>query len=504
MSIPKEPRQIMINLMYIVLTAILALNVSAEIMNAFLLMDDSLNESSRITARSNDELFGAISEQADSYAQFAAYKEKAIQAQRIGQAFSTHVATLKDLLVERSGGYDENNHPKGIKNKDVTTRLLVKEGRGEKLQKAIEETRQHLLDLIGDEEARRVLSESIPLKVHDLPEDSDKKTWAQFTFQQMPLAAVLPMLSKLQNDVKVAETTILNHFLEQTGITYKPDRFEAVISADKSYVIRGESLKADVFLGSYSSTVDNISVAVNGRSYPVENGKASISIQPSGLGKKEFTATIEMENPLTGDMETYTKTFTYEVGERSVTASADKMNVFYVGVDNPLSVSAAGVPSAQVRVRADGVQLNKVNNVQYTVKPDRPGRTNIIVSGGGLEPTSFEFRIKPIPNPIMKLGNKTGGTITPAELKVYDRLDAVLENFDFDARCRVQSFELTRVPRGSDAIYTTNNGGSFGANTKRILSNAKRGDMVYFEKIKVKCPGDKVGRSLNSLVFRVR
>ena len=504
MSIPKEPRQILINLMYIVLTAMLALNVSAEIMNAFLLMDKSINESSQITENSNNKLISAINKQADTYSQFTSLKEKAIQAKEISENFNMYISQIKEELIERSGGYDENENPKGIKNKDITTRMLVKDGMGNEIEKNILETKARLLGLIDEAADRQLLERSIPLKINEIPAHSDKKTWAQFTFQQMPTAAVLPILSKLQNDVKVAETSILNHFLEQTGITYKPDEFEAVVSADKSYVIRGESLSAEVFLGSYSSTVDNISVTVNGRNCPVNNGKAVVDLRSDGLGKKELKAIIRMENPLTEEIETYSKIFEYEVGERSVTASADKMNVFYVGVDNPLSISAAGVPSAQVQVRAEGIHLSKINNVQYNVKPERPGRTRIVVSGGGLDPVTFEYRIKPIPNPVIKLGNKNGGPISLAELKVYNRLDAVLENFDFDAICRVQSFDLTRVPKNADAIYTTNSGGTFDTKIKRILNGAKRGDMIYFENIKVKCPGDEVARKLNSLVFKVK
>ncbi|MFT4663192.1 MAG: gliding motility-associated protein GldM [Gammaproteobacteria bacterium] len=504
MSIPKEPRQLLINLMYIVLTALLALNVSAEIMNAFLLMDKSLNESSSITANSNDKLIAEINKQAETYTQFSELKDKALEAKNISKRFSDFVALIKSDLVEQSGGFDEKGDPKGFKNKDVTTRMLVKDGRGTDLEERIEKTRNDLLGLVAEEDERRILENNIPLRVNEVPEHSDKENWSQYTFQQMPVAAVLPVLSKLQNDVKVAETTILNHFLAKTGITYKPDAFEAVVSANKSYVIRGEQLQAEVFLGSYSSTVDNISVAVNGRNYPVRNGKAIINVSPDGIGKKELNAKITMENPLTGQVESYSKTFVYEVGERSVTASAEKMNVFYVGVDNPLSISAAGVPSAQVNVKADGLHITKVNNVQYNVKPDRPGRTTISVSGGGLEVTTFEFRIKPIPDPVMKLGNKKGGPITPGELRVYNKLSAVLENFDFDAVCGVKGFEVTRVPKNGDAIYHTNISGKFDSDTKRILSKSKPRDTVYFEKIKVKCPGDKVNRSISSLMFRVR
>ncbi len=503
MSIPKEPRQLMINLMYLVLTALLALNVSAEILNAFLLMNDSLTESSQITGHSNNKLMEAIATQADTYQQFEPFKVKAQEAQTIAKEFEIYVEAIKKELVDLSGGYDEDDQLKGIKNKDVTTRMMVLEGKGMELDATVKSVREKLLQLV-DEVDRSKLATSIPLKQGVLPEGSDKRDWAQFTFQQMPVAAVLPILSKLQNDAKVAETSLLNHFLEKTGIAYKPDEFEAVISSDKSYVIKGEALSAEVFLGSYSSSVDNMTISVNGRNYPVRNGKAKIDLQPNEIGSKSLKAKISMKDPLTGEVKTYSKEFVYEVGERSVTVSADKMNVFYMGVDNPLSISAAGVSSSQVEVKAEGVRINKVKDGKYNVKPDRPGISKITVSGGGLEPTSFEYRVKPIPNPTLFLGNKKGGGVSPGELKVYDRLSPIIERFDFETRCRILGFEMTRVPKGNDIIVVTNPSEKFIDKTKRVLSKAKAGDTVYFDKVKAKCPGDKHERQLNGMVFHVR
>jgi len=504
MSIPKEPRQLMINLMYLVLTALLALNVSAEILNAFLLMNDSLTESSQITGQSNNKLMDAITTQADTYQQFEPFRVKAQEAQVIAKEFESYVEAIKKELVDLSGGYDEENQLKGIKNKDVTTRMMVIEGKGTELDAKVKEAREKFLELVEGED-RPGLEGSIPLKQGVIPEGSDKKDWAQFTFQQMPIAAVLPILSKLQNDAKVAETTLLNHFLEKTGIAYKPDEFEAVISSDKSYVIRGESLNAEVFLGSYSSSVDNMTIFVNGRNYPVRNGKAKIDLQPNEIGQKVLKAKISMKDPLTGKVKTYNKEFVYEVGERSVTVSADKMNVFYMGVDNPLSISAAGVASAQVKVDAStGLNINKVKDGKYMVKANKPGISKITVSGGGLEPTVFEYRVKPIPNPTLFLGNKKGGPVSPGELKVYNRLSPIIERFDFETRCRVVGYEMTRVPKGKDIIVVDNRGEKFATKTKRVLSNAKAGDTVYFDKVKAKCPGDKHERQLNGMVFHVR
>jgi len=361
MSLPKEPRQLMINLMYIVLTAMLALNVSAEILNAFLTMDKSIAESSRIVGDSNAQLINAISQQADAYSQYEPYRGKAEQAQTLTKTFYEYVGELKEELIEVSGGYDEEGKLKGMKRKEPTTHLFLNEGKGDILENKINEVREAMLALIESEGDRDFLSKVLPLELQEIPADSDKDTWAQFTFQQMPVAAVLPMLSKFQNDAKIAESALLGHFYNKVNtekIVF--DEYMAVVAADKSYVIRGEEISADIFLSAFSTTADNITVKVNGQRLNVRDGKALFKVRPNEIGKKSFDAVVELKDPISGKIKSYRKKFIYEVGERSVAASADKMNVFYLGVDNPLSVSAAGVPSDQVKVRGEGVTLTKL------------------------------------------------------------------------------------------------------------------------------------------------
>ena len=505
MSIPKEPRQLMINIMYLVLTAMLALNVSAEILNAFLSMDRSISDSSNIIGTSNDRLMASIEEQAEAYSQYEPFREKGNAVREISKDFYAYVGELKEEIIQASGGLDELDNPVGMKDKDITTRLLVMEGRGAALEKEIYEVRSKLLALIDDDAKRKELEESIPLKINPIPENTDKENWAQFTFQQMPVAAVMPLLAKMQNDVKVSETSFLNYFFNKTNAeSYKTNAFEAVVSANKGYLTVGEKFNAELFLSAYSSTADNVTIQVDGRSIPVRNGKAIFSDVANTIGEKNHEMIVSFRDPVTNLIKTFKKKFSYEVGERSVTTSADKMNVFYVGVDNPLSISAAGIPSSRVRVRAENATINKSSNGKFIVKPTSIGTAKIIVSGGDMDPVAVEYRVKKIPDPWILLGTKKGGPMKAAEFRVRKGIRPHLENFDFKAKCSIDGYEITRQPKGADIISAINRGGAYSGQVKRIVEQAKPGDTYYFDKIKVRCPGDKVGREMGGMIFKIR
>jgi len=504
MSMPKEPRQLMINLMYIVLTALLALNVSAEVMSALFMIDESIKETNNLVAAENKQLLMEVTKQADAYPQFKIYQTQAEAVNATADELNQYIDDLRTELIEAAGGLDENGLPKRKDDKSTTTRLFINEEKGFELEAKVKNTRTDLLTILKDRVDSVRFSATLPLKINPIPANSDKNNWVQFTFQQMPLAAVLPLLSKFQNDLKVSEATLLKHFLSKTGITRKQDAFTPVVAANKSYVIKNEGYEAEIFLGSYSSTVDNLTVSVDGRPIAVSNGKALFKLNPSSLGVKKHTAKISLRDPLTGEIESFTKQFEYEVGERSATISADKMNVLYVGVDNPLSISVAGVPSGQIQVSGEGVTLTKTSNGKYSTKPRRTGTAKITISGGGLQPSTFNYRVKRIPDPVVKVGRKNGGVVNAAEFKAQRGIIPHLEGFDFEARCKIGSYEVARVPKNGDAQVHKNNGGAYENSVKRMVQQAQRGDVFYFSSIKCKCPGDQASRNLNGLVFNIR
>ena len=506
MSLPKEPRQLMINLMYLVLTALLALNVSAEILNAFTTMDEGMQESNDIVIRSNQALFTSIQHQANAYPQYKPQEATAQLLREQVSKFCEYVETIKQNVIAETGGLDEFQMPVGKKDTDYATRVFVEEGLGDELMNTVLSCRAELLNLMKDEDdaEKSTLEKNLPLRIAAVPADSEKTSWSDFTFRQLPVAAALPLLTKFQADAYLSETSLLNHLVKKISAKPVHDEYKALISADKSYVIRGEQLNAEIFLGAYSSTTDNISVKVNNQRVPVRNGKAVFNRQADQLGDQVLNVEIAARDPLTNKVTTYREQYRYEVGERSVTTSADKMNVFYVGVKNPLSVSAAGVASEEVHVTAAGVNIRKVSQGKYMVTPSRIGEAQVVVSGGGLPPTTFDYRVKRIPDPVAKLNGKLSGSMSPAEFKLYKKIHPHLDGFDFDAKCEIISFDMVRVAKNGDGFISKNSGNAYNTKSLRFAGNAERGDKYYFENIKAKCPGDAHGRALNALFFKIK
>lgn len=542
MSIPKEPRQLMINLMYLVLTALLALNVSAEVMNAFVTLDDG-NKASAATVNSQlDQTVKGLKEllNDESKAKYKAIGPAVDEVRAEVVNFNSYVDQLRDLLLDAGGNMnkkvDDGDYtdsygkkvPKGQKNKDITTRMLVDEKKGAELKAKLVEVQQKMIDsytkllnengqtfgLKKEEIDSRIqnIANNLPLKVDDETwKKSGKKSWEEFKFRQMPLAAVLPLLSQMQADAKSSEASLVNSMAELAGgRVIEFDAFFPVVSAKKSYLIKGEPFEAEISVGTYSSQINpaDIGIFVNGSKIPVgTDGKAKYSTRTEGLGEKTLKLDAQVRNPLTGEVSKGSSTFTYEVGERSVAISADKMNVFYIGVKNPISISAAGISSNDLKVgiSGGGGQLTKTGSNTWDVTVTNPtDDCKINVSAKDAPPASKQFRVKRIPDPVAKLGNKADGEMGNGEFKVQKGLIAWLENFDFEARCEIQGFNLVKVAKREDPVEATNSGGSFNGKASNLVTSAKPGDTFYFQEVKARCPGDAAGRKINSMVFRIK
>ncbi len=532
----------MINLMYLVLTALLALNVSAEVMNAFFTLDEG-NKASISTVESQLEqtvssLKNLLSD--ESKAKYRPIEPAVDQVRSTINSFNSYVDELRNELIDAAGNQngevDDDDYtvsygkrvPKGKKNKDVTTRMLVDEGRGEELKAKIIETKDELVGIytkllqehgekfgLREQEIQnriQNIGQNLPFGIDDetWKDSKDKKSWADFKFRQMPLAAVLPLMSQMQSDAKSSEAALVNSMAELAGgRVVEFDAFFPVVQAEKAYVIKGEPFNAQISVGTYSTQINpsDIKIMVNGSRLEVgEDGKAEYSTRTTSTGKKTLKMEVEVRNPLTGELTEGEGTFEYEVGTRSATVSADKMNVFYIGVENPISVSAAGVSSNELDVRASGVTIKPTNRAsgKYVVTATKPGEAKIILSGGGLETTTFDFRVKRIPDPVARLSKSSGGAMGTGTFKAQGGVGAFLDNFDFDAQCAIQGFTLVYVAARQDPVEVVNAGARYNDQARRLVNKAKPGDVYYFDDVKARCPGDNVGRPINTMVFKIK
>lgn len=537
----------MINIMYLVLMALLALNVSAEVMNAFQTLDEGSKSSIATVDKQVGETVKGVNKllDEDSKERFRPIQPAIAEVRSISNGFGQYIDQIYNELVDLSGDKDGVVGPgdykeskgitavKGKKNKDVPTRYLVygedgaggEPGEGEMLKQRIADTRKELIaaysrllndhgtdmDLKQADIDARIQSVAVnmPFNIDDKSwVEADRDSWSDYKFGHMPVAAVLPLLSQMKADLKISEANMINDMVSIAGgKTIEIDEFFPVFSADRSYVISGEKINAKVSVGSYSSSLDpaNVDLRVGGQRLTLNaDGTANYNITGTGSGQKSISTSVAVTNPLTGKVTRGEGKFTYEVGQRSVAVSADKMNVFYMGVDNPLTVSAAGVPSSSVRVSISGPATISGSGSKFTVRGSKQGDATVNVSADGKNLGSFPFRVKRIPNPIPVLGKSQGGKIPTSLIKGQKGIFALLENFDFEARCDIAGYEFVYQPKREDVLVTQNAGGSFTRTSKSYIARAKAGDAFYANNIRGKCPGDVATRDLGSLVFQLQ
>lgn len=548
MSIPKEPRQLMINLMYLVLTAMLALNVSAEIINAFFMLDKGINANNKIVEESVENTIASMQATAETKTQYKDLVAKAKEATNITKEFDAYINQLRERMVEESGGAytqeeaDKSGHPElvgkpiGKKDKDTPQRIFVSGDytgaqkpafevpAGPVLDQKVQALRQKYIDFVaslwdnggikgtvfadaGKKEASlKSLADALTLTSSEnyKPENHEGKSWEEYTFGHMPVAAIYPMLRKFQNDAKTSEAAVVSFLASQIGqmeLTY--DKFAVFAQSSKPYIMLGETYEAEIALGAYSSQ-SNFSVSVNGQRLNVVDGKAKYTARGSRVGEQKYVASISVQNPLTGETETFKQDFFFEVGQPSVNVSADKMNVFYIGVDNPVTIAAAGVKTADMKASISGGDMSGSGSSRI-VKVSKPGIATITVRDNAKNKNfPFEFRVKRIPDPIVRLGKQVDGLMGSGEFKAQPGLAAWLDNFDFDAKCNVQSYTLYYTAKRQDPVELKGTGGRFGGEIADVIRRAKPGDQYAFTEVKARCPGDSAGRRVNGLTFKIR
>lgn len=508
MSLPKEPRQKMINLMYLVLTALLALNVSAEILNAFTTVNTSIGQSNNSIDQKNNLIYQQfIKQMSVDPKRVTPLKEAADLVRAHCDSVNAYIDSLKSKIIILSGGYLPNGGIKGEDNLDVPSRVMENQKKGPALKAKLSELRTNLMTVLqqnGFDSSS--LSAAFPLKKPEIPKNVNKKTWTEAYFEMVPTIAAVTILSKFQNDIKNSEAEVLDRLfskINQQEFTF--DTYKPLVVPSSYYVMEGEKFQAQVMLGAYSRTVSPL-ITVNGQPVPVDSGVGTYTTIASGVGPKTLNIALSLKDQ-SGALKTYTVPLTYVVGASSVSVSADKMNVLYIGVDNPVSVAAAGVPAENVSATISQGSLTKSGPGKYVAKVTTVGNATVNVTaaieGQQRNMGTMVFRVKRIPDPVAEIGGSKGGLMNSALFRVQKGVSAVLENFDFDARFVVTSYTIGFDGTGfPDYIEKNANSAYFTPEIEQLISRCRPGTRIYVDNIRARGP-DGTTRNLPGIAFKL-
>jgi gliding motility-associated protein GldM len=509
MSLPKEPRQKMINMMYLVLTALLALNVSSEILNAFKTVNNSLGQSNAVLNTSTSNVMGAFADlQKDPKTTQKAtiWQPKAAAVTQLSRKLSTDIDSLKMTLM-RAAGYnpEEGDTTFAQDNLDVPTRIMDKQGHGEKLRLALEKYKKDVLAI--DPAIAREFASKIPIDL-TVPKSQTgstaKNDWTTAYFHMTPTIAALTMLSKFQNDVKNTENQVVNYCIGQVGkVEFVLDKFEPLVGTNSTYLMPGEEMEIKAGLGAFNAAVKP-TITIDGRPVAVNaNGVAETKFNVGGSGSRTLNVVVRYVDPNTGETKTLDKKIEYTVGQPAgVAVSADKMNVLYIGVDNPLTITA-GAGAEKVSASFGGGTISRVQGAKWIAKPTTPGEHNINVIVEG-KSTPVRFRVKYLPNPAAFIGSSRGGSISAAVFKAQGGVIARLEDSDFESSWRVVSYTMGAIG-GAISVYreAVNESNRWTGSAAAIVTAAGPGTNIFIDKLIVIGP-DGRRRELPTMVFNLK
>lgn len=188
----------------------------------------------------------------------------------------------------------------------------------------------------------------------------------------------------------------------------------------------------------------------------------------------------------------------------TVSVAADKMNLFYIGIDNPITVAMAGIPSEKVKVSCDDAEIENLGDGHYNVRIKTVGKKIIKVEADGIAPKEIEYRVKRIPDPMAMINFSSGGAFGLDHFKRQKKVRAHLSGWPLEEQCEVKGFVMTHQSKMSDPVEVKNEGENFSETTLELIENIQSGDVVYFDNILCKCPGDPASRKINSMVFKMR
>jgi len=525
---PETPRQRMIGMMYLVLTALLALNVSKEILNAFSIVDEALHTSNQITVSKNSQDYAELNRQKAILGEdkVAEAFEKAMQIKELSNKIIEEIEQVKARYIEYvddAPAYNEDGTIKTVAqlrlkdNVSKATNFMIVEENAKELKEKISNYRTQLLNFI-DEQDREAMAETVGLDMSEKFRNATgaPESWEVHYFEGIIFAAGVTLLNKTIGEVRNAESGVLKYVIRSiTQSDFKFSNVTAKVIPKSQIVFQGEPYEAEIIVAAYDDkqpieawwrSGTGVMTSTQGASLVKgDEGVARLKIPTNAVGDFSYTGLIKMTGP-DGVPQTHPFTNQYTVMAPSATAAADKMNVLYAGIENPVSVNAP-VAAEKISISLSGggtYTQTGPGKYDISVPEALAGRTitiNINATIDGKQQTmgSNVFRVKRVPDPVAVLGGDfKGGKITKPVLLTNPFIKADMgTDFVYDLRWTVNSFVVTFIIKGIEDPPITCNNRQFSDAIINKINSCSPGTVIYFSDIKASCVAGQ--RTLNSI-----
>ena len=496
------PRQKMISMMYLVLLAMLALNMSKKVLSSFGYMNEKIEETNKISGNILTSTLAALKIKSDEQPKkYKVLYRKAVQVKEVSDDFYHHLSSIKETLLE-------SIDPDKIKDYEVmdteesgNTYLFVGDGltkKGQEFLQKIKDYPKKIKTILGENSVPYKNVKSLLLSRFDtsdqITNDGLKQSWIKNRFEGFPLIATLANLSSIQTDIRNTQKEIYGYLLGsqlQTDAAVTASTYQAIVISDKPAYFEGEQFSGKVVLGRYDPTLLPEQLIINGmRIKQSKRGAAVLKFRVRNIGENPIKGRFIFSQD--GKKVTIPVKSSYLVvakPDRAV-VSAEKMNVVYRGIENPILISMPGVNDNSMKATAVG--LRKVQGIgRYVLTPSRGNKVVIDVEGTTSEGSKIRsrsvFRIKDIPAPVASVRGQFGSIQLPKSSLQKVSVNAKLVDFDFDLNIKVVSFKI-KVPGQATVLVK---GSRMNDKAKRSLRKVKRGDIVNIFDVK----GSVVGNS---------
>ncbi|MBK5210556.1 MAG: gliding motility protein GldM [Flavobacteriaceae bacterium] len=487
-----SPRQKMINIMYLVFISMIAMQMSKEVLSAFGYMNEKLAENNiTATVKNNatlENLAGKAEEQPEKYSELYV---KAKTVDELSSKFNDYLEEKKQFFLK--GQEDVKNYEAMDKTSTVDEYFFKGDAfttEGQEFLNHINGYRDAIIKIVGEKSG---LAAPIKNRFDTSAQDTDdgKEPWLKNRYEGFPLISTVTNLTSMQTDIRTTQSEIFGTLLGgQLESDVSMSNYKTILIPEKSAFFQGENFKGKIVLGRYDSSLKPSEVVVNGNKITtIVDGGAVLDFPAGSVGEREIKGKfVFIENGKPVEIE-ISSSYAVIPKPNSAVISADKMNVVYRGVPNPMTISIPGIPDNLVN--ASGAGLSKASGTgKYSMTPGSGREVKINVTGklpnGQSVSSSQDFRIKDIPSPQGSIRKQSGYVKMPSASLENSTVGAELPDFDFDLVLNTSGFTI-KVP-GQSAVVVS--GSKMNDQARKVIAKAKRGDVVTIFDIKSSLSGN--------------